>query len=186
MKSFALLFDYFNGNNDRQEVMPMTAPVAYNITIRHSEHKKKLLNCGFMQSLKHGLGFDKHKKKHCHGHKIEHMHIKFYLPYTYQDGPAMPPKPNNSKEVAVDRFPAWHSHVRSFEGFPTPLKFMEHFEALTDRLDEKDEDYSTQWAVFSVYNSPTELEDRHNEVLLPAWGGKHKKDTVNREEVAHA
>lgn len=35
---------------------------------------------------------------------------------------------------------------------------------LVDDLEEDDEDFSDRWAVFSIYNAPGELEDRHNEV----------------------
>lgn len=39
-------------------------------------------------------------------------------------------------------------------------------------LRKEDEDYSAGWGVYSMYNDPKELEDRHNEVLLPAMEEK--------------
>lgn len=33
-------------------------------------------------------------------------------------------------------------------------------------LEEAGEDYENKWAVFSVYNAPWELKDRHNEVSI--------------------
>jgi hypothetical protein len=94
------------------------------------------------------------------------------LPYMYQDGPGAPPKPSNS-EVQVERFDEWTAHVREFGGFPSGLAFMREYEALRDALEKDDErDFGKHdWAIFSVYNEPTELEGRHNEVLV-----RHKSD----------
>jgi hypothetical protein len=44
------------------------------------------------------------------------------------------------------------------------LRFAEHYEDLMSALEEAGEDYENKWAVFSVYNAPWELKDRHNEV----------------------
>ncbi|KAL4432584.1 hypothetical protein ABPG77_000521 [Micractinium sp. CCAP 211/92] len=73
------------------------------------------------------------------------MVVKVFLPYSYQDGKEQPPKPN-SEHV---HFPAWTAH-------------------------KDDKDFLEDWFVCSIYDPPTELYDRHNEVLLSAEGG-HKK-----------
>ena len=46
------------------------------------------------------------------------------------------------------------------------LRFAEHYEDLISALEEAGEDYENKWAVFSVYNAPWELKDRHNEVSI--------------------
>jgi hypothetical protein len=53
---------------------------------------------------------------------------------------------------------------------------MEHYEALVDALDEDNEEYSKEWSVLSIYDEPHQLEDRHNEILLPAEKEKKKRE----------
>lgn len=154
-RAYSHLLRYFQGENERQEMIPMSVPIAHNITIKR---EKKM-----------GITFDRRRPP-----KMD-ITIKFYLPFTYQDGPGTPPHPN-ADEVHVDRFPEWTAHVREFEGFPTHRAFKRHYKDLVERLDDEGEDFATSWALFSVYNEPKEPEEeRHNEVLLPAWSEKKKQ-----------
>ncbi len=57
-------------------------------------------------------------------------------------------------------------HVLEFSGFPSALRALEAWEDLEGALDEADEERAEGWGVLSVYDQPTALENRHNEVVV--------------------
>eukprot|EP00887_Chlorella_sp_A99_P007940 scaffold12.g7940.t1 len=169
-QGYALLHEYFNkGNKDEKEIQ-MGVPWAYNISIhhRHGRHHRRS-ESAVRAWLPRWLGGAPCDELERHRERRVDMVMKAYL-----DGKEEPPEPT-SEHVHVDRFPAWTAHVRAFDGFPTKRRFMKHFGRLLRALDDADEGYGRRWAVFSVYNFPHELENRHNEVLLPADEGEGER-----------
>ncbi|KAL4436820.1 hypothetical protein ABPG75_003959 [Micractinium tetrahymenae] len=111
---------------------------------------------------------------HVQRRRRQHMDI-------YQDGTEQPPKPN-SKHVHVDKFPAWTAHVRGFEGWPTAANFRKHANKLMKYLEEDDKDFLEDWFVCSIYDPPTELFNRYNEVLYSAEAGHKKRHRKRKQE----
>ncbi|GAB4818132.1 hypothetical protein N2152v2_005178 [Parachlorella kessleri] len=206
MEGFAHLFKYINGDNEAGDNIPMTVPVAHNMSLHHRRrhganhqaHRMMAPTAGLPLDVDPLMSFETSPAERAEeaakgviswlkglvergrGRRREReidITVKFFLPYAYQEGgDKEAPKPK-SDEVKVQEFPEWTAHVRSFDGFPSAHSFMENYRELVDALEDDDQDYSNDWAVFSIYNGPTELENRHNEVLLPAFDkdSKHQK-----------
>ena len=80
-----------------------------------------------------------------------------------QDGKAPPPKPA-SKDIHIDCTPELTAHVRSFAGFPVCRRITRELRRLHDALGDDCVQVARGCGVIAVYDPPTQLEDRHNEV----------------------
>ena len=98
-----------------------------------------------------------------HGAPKVDVKIAFYLPCEYQEGRSPPPKPL-SRAIEVNCLPEWTAHVRPFGGFATPRRVMEQFKALHEALEEDGQEAPRRCGAVAVYDPPTELHGRHNEV----------------------
>jgi len=72
------------------------------------------------------------------------------------------PQPNGDS-VSVDSMPGQIVYVRSFGGFASSKKYKDHSDALTAALP-KDAEYESGFYYTAGYNSPWQMNNRHNEV----------------------
>ncbi|KAL4450088.1 hypothetical protein ABPG77_010757 [Micractinium sp. CCAP 211/92] len=82
------------------------------------------------------------------------------------------PQPTDA-DLKVVKLPCIDWYIRVFGGFATESTILKEAKGLMDMLDEEGRDFDNDIVVVAVYDPPTKLLSRHNEVLFVA--GKNKK-----------
>ncbi|KAL4451595.1 hypothetical protein ABPG75_007257 [Micractinium tetrahymenae] len=77
------------------------------------------------------------------------------------------PEPTDA-ELKVIEYPSMEVYVRVFSGFATEGRALDEASTLMDTLDEEGRDFGEDVVWLAVYDPPQKLQQRHNEVHIPA------------------
>ncbi|XP_056423558.1 heme-binding protein 1-like isoform X2 [Hyla sarda] len=78
-----------------------------------------------------------------------------------------PPMPSNPI-VSLQSYPKASLYVRSFDGYALAEDYRKHIEALTEQLTALGLDFNKSFFACNIYDPPTKLTNRHNEVWVVA------------------
>jgi hypothetical protein len=93
-----------------------------------------------------------------------HFIVSFFVPFGLQSDP---PKPT-SADVYIERVPASRYYVTSYGGWSSQQVMLNKADELLKQLGRLGKRYDTSVFYTAGYDSPYRLEDRHNEVWVPA------------------
>jgi hypothetical protein len=88
-----------------------------------------------------------------------------------EDHQEEPPQPTDA-EVKIEEFDEITVYVRVFSGFASEGSIVKEAKALRDLLKDDDQDFDEHMASLAVYDPPTRLLNRHNEIFLKKGSSK--------------